>query len=304
MTVLVTGAAGFIGSHVCHALLDRGESVVAVDEMNDYYPVSLKYARRDRLEERPGLTFHRETVADVPDDLYGCGRVIHLAAWAGVRASTRDPIRYGEANIMGTLRLLDLAAKAGLPSLTYASSSSVKRIASVYGATKRACEDLAEAFAAIHGMGITGLRYHTVYGPWGRPDMAMWKFARAAVQGDPIDLYNGGDMTRDFSYVADVVQATLAANDNPAPAGVARAIDIGSGQERRLTDMVALVEKAVGRPVKRNLLPMQTGDVESSLSDLRAARELLGYEPTWSLERGIPEFVAWYLQHREAGGCP
>ena len=301
---LVTGAAGFIGSHVCEALLDRGDEVVGVDELNNYYPVSLKQARVARLVVRSGFEFVHEDINDLPPSLFGADRIIHLAAWAGVRNSTKDPIQYGEANIMGTLRLLDAATRLGLESFTYASSSSAKTIASIYGATKRACDDLAEGFAAVHGLACTGLRYHTVYGPWGRPDMALWKFVRAAVDGEPIDLYNNGDMGRDFSYVADVVRATILAHDNPAPPKEPRVIDIGRGHERRLLDLVALVEGCVGKEVRRNLMPMQVGDVPSSLADLAQARDLLGFEPQWDLEQGIPAFVEWYLEHRANGGCP
>lgn len=305
MSTLVTGAAGFIGSHVCEALAARGEEVLGLDEMNDYYPVSLKTHRLSRLRDLPGFRFVRHELgawAMGAGVLRGVDRIIHLAAWAGVRNSTAHPVLYGEANIMATLRLFEAARLAGIRSVVYASSSSSKRLASVYGATKRACEDLADAYGSLHGMTMTGLRYHTVYGPRGRPDMAMWKFARAIHAGEAIEVYNNGDMSRDFSFVSDIVDATILAHDRKAAPGDVRVFDVGSGRRRKLLDMIHLIEQAMGKTVERVMLPMQPGDVESTLADNGPARAAFGYQPSVDLEAGIPRFVAWYLEHRAAGG--
>lgn len=319
MTTLVTGAAGFIGYHVCQTLLARGEEVVGVDNVNDYYLVSLKEDRLRQLVEQPGFTFHRVNIADrealsaalADTRLDG---VIHLAAQAGVRYSLENPFAYVEANLVGHVAILELCRhRDELRHLVYASSSSVyggntklpfsedDRVdapVSLYAATKKADELLSHSYADLYGLPQTGLRFFTVYGPWGRPDMAMWLFTEAILAERPIKVFNHGDMQRDFTFIDDIVSGILAAYDR-APSGDTphRVYNIGNNQPEELLHMIELLEQCLGKTAERELLPMQTGDVKATYADLTAIGRDLGYRPTTPIDVGVPRFVEWYLDY-------
>lgn len=322
MTVLVTGAAGFIGFHVCRALLERGEAVVGVDNLDPYYDVGLKRARLARLP--PGGRF-RIITADVADraamtavfDAHrDVDRVVHLAAKAGVRHSLVEPDGYVDSNVRGQLVMLDLASRLDrLQHFVYASSSSVygantkvpfaagDRVdtpQSVYAVTKRAGELMAEAWVGLKGIRATGLRYFTVYGPWGRPDMAPHIFARSLLAGDPIRLYHFGKARRDLTYVDDIAAGTIAALDRPPPAAVHRVYNLGGSEAIELSRIVRLFEAATGRAAQVELVPAPPGDVMETWADVAATERDLGWRSTVPAEEGIPRFVAWY---REYYGC-
>jgi len=315
LTVLVTGAAGFIGAAVSHALLDRGDAVLGVDAMNDYYRPALKAARLARLEARDGFAFARLDIAD-HDALRaavagrGVGRIVHLAAQAGVRYSIEAPFAYARSNLDGQLSLLELARTLEPAHTVYASSSSVygantkipfaeddvvRDPASFYGATKIAGEHMASAYARLYGLPLTGLRFFTVYGEWGRPDMAYWIFTEKVLRGEPIQIFNGGRMGRDFTYVDDIVAGVLAALDRPAAgAPPHRVYNLGNDRPEELGDLVALVEQATGKTAEKEYLGMQKGDVERTWADISRARAELGYDPKTPLAEALPRFVDWY----------
>lgn len=319
MTTLVTGAAGFIGYHVCRALLARGEDVVGVDSVNDYYRISLKEDRLQQLTEQPGFTFHRLNIADsgtLTSTLADTriDGVIHLAAQAGVRYSLDNPFAYVEANLVGHMAILELCRhRDELKHLVYASSSSVyggntklpfseqDRVdapVSLYAATKKADELLSHSYADLYGLPQTGLRFFTVYGPWGRPDMAMWLFTEAILANRPIKVFNHGDMQRDFTFIDDIVAGVLAAYDHP-PSGAAphRVYNIGNNQPEELLHMIEVLEQCLGKKAERELLPMQTGDVKATYADLTAIERDLGYRPTTPIDVGVPRFVDWYRSY-------
>ena len=322
MTILVTGAAGFIGFHVCEALLARGERVLGVDSLNAYYDVRLKQARLALLEPHAGFAFARADVADreamaaaVAPERQSITRIVHLAAQAGVRHSLVDSYAYVQANVMGQVVLLELCRE--LPALehfAYASSSSVyggiaeapfstdARVdtpVSLYAATKRAGELIGHVYGHLHGVPATGLRFFTVYGPWGRPDMAYFLFTRAILEGRPITLFNQGRMKRDFTYIDDVVPAVLSVlNAPPAGSGVSHRIyNVGNNRPEALTDFVAQLERALGRKAVIEHAPMQPGDVEETWADISALQRDHGYAPRTTIAEGIPRFVAWYRAH-------
>jgi UDP-glucuronate 4-epimerase len=317
MSILLTGAAGFIGFHVAKALLARGDRVLGVDNLNDYYDVSLKEARVARLRASPNFDFARLDVADREGvlglverhrDLRG---VIHLAAQAGVRYSLENPFAYIEANVMGTLVMLEAARRIDrLTAITYASSSSVyganrkqpfsvedrvDQPVSLYAATKRSCELVAYTYSHLYGLPATGLRFFTVYGPWGRPDMAAYLFTRAILAGEPIKVFNEGRMARDFTYIDDIVAGTIAAYDRP-PAGQVphRVYNLGNHRPEKLLDFIAVLERALGRTATKVLLPLQPGDVPESFADIEDSRRDLGFEPKTTIEDGLARFVEWY----------
>jgi UDP-glucuronate 4-epimerase len=318
MTIVVTGVAGFIGYHVAAALLDRGEETVGIDNLNDYYAVSLKEARLARLQARPGFTFYRVDIGDraavdsVIDRHRDASGVIHLAAQAGVRYSLVNPYAYVDANVMGQVAMLEAARRLDrLASFVYASSSSVyggnekqpfavedrvDQPVSLYAATKRAGELIAHSYTHLYGLPLTGLRYFTVYGPWGRPDMAAYLFADAICAGRPIKVFNHGNLSRDFTYIDDIVAGTLAALDRPPAAGASRyrLYNLGNHRPERLLDFIAVLEQALGRTAIRELLPMQPGDVTSTYADIAAAERDLGFSASTPLSVGIPRFVEWY----------
>lgn len=316
-SVLVTGAAGFIGMHVCERLLDRGESVIGLDEFNAYYDPALKAARAARLEGRPGFRMVRADVADA-DALAQLvrservSRVVHLAAQAGVRYSIEQPFAYEHANLAGHLSVLEACRHAPeVEHLVYASSSSVygdrpregegfseddaaAEPVSLYAATKRACELMSFAYAKLYGFPQTGLRFFTVYGPWGRPDMAYYGFTQKILAGEPIEVFGQGRMARDFTYIDDIVDGVIGSLDKPPARNANRILNIGDSRPVGLMDMISTLERAVGREAQKVFLPMQPGDVTRTFADISKLRELTGYEPRVSLEAGIPRFVEWY----------
>jgi UDP-glucuronate 4-epimerase len=323
MTILVTGSAGFIGFHVARALLARGDSVVGIDNLNAYYDVNLKHARLAQLQGRPDFDFHRADIGDreaifaIVDQYPELTGVIHLAAQAGVRYSVENPFAYIDSNVMGQVVMLEAARRLPrLNSFVYASSSSVyggntKRPSSIddrvdtpislYAATKRAGELIAHSYCHLHGMTCTGLRFFTVYGPWGRPDMAAYLFTDAIMSGRPINVFNEGRMARDFTYVDDIVAGTIAALDRrPGAAGPGnrhRVYNLGNHRPEQLLNFIAVLEKALGRSALKQLLPMQPGDVPESFADIDASRRDLGFEPTTPIEVGLARFVDWYKSY-------
>mgnify|MGYP001809738242 CR=1 FL=1 len=324
MTIVVTGAAGFIGYHVAAALLDRGETVLGIDNFNDYYPVALKTARAARLEGRPGFRLIRGDIADqeqitalfasIGQELRG---VVHLAAQAGVRYSLLDPYTYIQSNVMGQVVLLEATRKcAKPPHFVYASSSSVyggnekmpfsidDRVdspVSVYAATKKMDELLGHTYAHLYDFPITGLRFFTVYGPWGRPDMAAYLFADAIAAGRPIQVFNHGRMQRDFTYIDDIVGGVLAALDHPPPTGGRqtshRVFNLGNNTPEDLVHFIHLIEAALGREAIMEMKPIQLGDVPATYADIEATRRELGFQPTTPIEVGIPRFIDWYKRY-------
>ena len=317
-TVLLTGAAGFVGYHVAEALLERGHRVIGIDSLTDYYPVELKRARLARLSGRAGFDFHKVDIADhvalkaVPGAM-DAGVVIHLAAQAGVRYSIDNPFAYGHANLQGHLSVLELVRHhPGKPRLVYASSSSVygantkvpfaetDRVdhpVSLYAATKRSCELISESYSRLYQMEQVGLRFFTVYGPWGRPDMAYWTFTRDVVEGRPIQVFNNGQMQRDFTWISDIVAGVVSvALDNPrVPAeSLHRIYNIGNNRSVALGRFIEIIEEAVGRKAEKIMLPMQQGDVHATYANIDALARDHGFAPSTTLEEGIPRFVEWY----------
>ncbi|MDO9489987.1 MAG: GDP-mannose 4,6-dehydratase [Sphingomonadaceae bacterium] len=328
MTVLVTGAAGFIGYHVAQRLLARGERVIGLDNLNDYYSVQLK---RDRLaelrREHPGFDLVEADFADNAAltralDGLGIDRIVHLGAQAGVRYSITHPHAYVQSNLVGHLNLIEFARHAGARHLVYASSSSVygsnKKLPfavedrvdhpiSLYAATKKADELMSETYSHLYRLPQPGLRFFTVYGPWGRPDMAMWLFTDAVLKGLPIKVFNGGDMRRDFTFVDDIVTGVVACLDNPPPddgqpkaggsVGPHRVYNIGNHRSEELMRMIGLIEAATGREAVKEFLPMQDGDVQDTFADITAIQQDLGFEPTTSIDQGVPRFVDWFRRY-------
>jgi UDP-glucuronate 4-epimerase len=321
MTIFLTGVAGFIGSHVAAALLARGEEVVGIDNLNDYYSVDLKRARLRRMTDNPDFRFIQADVADrvsIRDALETAGDkvtgIVHLAAQAGVRYSLENPYAYAEANVMGQVVMLEAARGLDrLDHFVYASSSSVygantklpfstddpvDHPVSLYAATKRAGELISFSYSHIHKLPVTGLRFFTVYGPWGRPDMAAYLFCDAIMAERPIRVFNEGRMERDFTYIDDVVAGVIAALDRPPPAdplGVRSAVyNLGNHRSENLLHFISVIEEALGRTAQKALEPMQPGDVPATYADIAASRRDLGFEPATPIEIGIPKFVAWY----------
>ena len=329
MKMLVTGAAGFIGFHVSERLLAAGHQVVGIDNLNDYYDVRLKQARLDRLTPHPQFRFEKMDLADraAIAALFareGFDRVIHLGAQAGVRYSLDNPHAYADANLVGHLNILEGCRHHQVGHLLYASSSSVYGLnrktpfstddsvdhpVSLYAATKKANELMSHSYAHLYGLPVTGLRFFTVYGPWGRPDMALFKFTKAILEGQPIDVYNFGDMLRDFTYIDDIAEAVVRLSDvipqpNPAwtvetgtPADSSapyRVYNIGNSQPVKLTTFIGELETALGVKAQMNLLPLQPGDVLETSADTSALEAAIGFKPSTELAHGLARFVAWY----------
>ncbi len=318
MRVLVTGAAGFIGFHVAQALLARGDSVVGIDNLNAYYDVTLKQARLDLLSAHPHFSFLHTTIADkdaiLPLASTGLTHIVHLAAQAGVRYALENPFAYGESNLMGQLAMLELArAVPHLQHFVYASSSSVyggnqkipfaitdpvAQPLSLYAATKAAGELMAHSAAHLHRIPTTGLRFFTVYGPWGRPDMAAYLFAKQISAGLPIKVFNHGQMRRDFTYIEDIVGGILAALDRPPPDhGTVPPValyNLGNSKSEPLLHFIHVLEDSLGQKAILDLQPMQKGDVPETFADITASTQDLGFRPTIDIETGIPRFVAWF----------
>lgn len=320
--LLVTGAAGFIGHALSTLALDAGAPVVGLDNLCPYYDPALKAARLDDLQARPGFRFVRADLADrdacrAAFEEIRPRLVAHLAAQAGVRHSIDDPAAYVDANLVGFANVLEACRRGDVAHLVYASSSSVyggnrklpfavgdpvDRPVSFYAATKRANELMAHAYSHLYGLPTTGLRFFTVYGPWGRPDMAYWKFAEAICDGRPIDVYNEGRMARDFTYVDDAASAVARLIPRPPvgsrDAAPFRIFNIGNTRRETLTDMIGMLEEALGRSAEKRMLPMQPGDVVETWADVTELEREIGYRPATSLRDGLARFVAWYLAWR------
>ena len=317
--ILVTGAAGFIGMHVAERLLDRGEQVIGVDVFNDYYDPRLKSARAARLEGLDGFKMVRADIADhaqmralVSDA--GVKRIVHLAAQAGVRYSLENPFAYERSNLAGHLSMLEAARHNGVTHLVYASSSSVYgdrplegsgfreddptvNPVSLYAATKRSCELMSQSYAKLYGFPQSGLRFFTVYGPWGRPDMAYFSFTQKIVRGEPIEVYGEGKMARDFTYIDDIVDGVVAVLDRPPARGVHEVYNIGDSQPVGLMEMISTLETALGVSANKIMRPMQPGDVTATYADISKLNALCGYQPKVPLKIGLEKFVAWWRQY-------
>jgi len=325
MTTIVTGAAGFIGFSVSRRLLERGETIVGIDNVNDYYDPQLKRDRLAQLAEY-GERFRLLEIDFADHDALSAGarrldfdRIVHLGAQAGVRYSIENPRAYVQSNLVGHLNMMELARHRGSRHFVYASSSSVyggndtlpfrveDRVdhpLSLYAATKKADELMSETYAHLYRLPQTGLRFFTVYGPWGRPDMAMWLFTKAIFEGRPIDVFGEGNMRRDFTYIDDIVSGVVACLDNPPPddgqekaggsRGPHRLYNFGNHRSEELTRMIGLIERACGRTADKRLLPMQPGDVRDTYADISAIQRDLGFEPRTTIDEGVPRFVDWY----------
>ena len=322
--ILVTGAAGFIGAHVCQSLLARGDRVIGLDNLNPYYDPKLKEARLAALTGKApagAFAFHRLDLADHEGVLAlmaahpDIDRVVHLGAQAGVRWSLEAPFAYTAANVTGHLSILEgvRRSEGRIGHTVYASTSSVygsrsdgepfretdraERPASLYAATKLAGEMMSKSYTDLYGLAQTGLRFFTVYGPWGRPDMAYWLFTDAMLKGRPIQLFNEGRMMRDFTYVDDIVTGIIAALDHAPPAGAHRTYNIGNSRPEQLLDLVAFLEEALGVKAERVLKPMQPGDVPGTFADVSAMKRDFGWEPTTDLRTGLGRFVTWWRSY-------
>ncbi len=332
MKVLVTGAAGFIGSHTAQRLLERGDEVLGVDNLNNYYDVTLKEARVARLRAHPAFRLERLDIAD-RDGMAALfareqpARVVHLAAQAGVRYSIDNPHAYTDSNVTGFLNILEGSRHNGVEHLVFASTSSVygantmqpfsehqnvDHPVSLYAATKKANELMAHTYAHLFGVRTTGLRFFTVYGPWGRPDMALFKFTRGILAGEAIPVFNNGQMIRDFTYVDDIVEGVVRTLDHPAqpdpewngddpdPAtsdAPYRVYNIGNNQPVLLLDCIAMLEEELGRKAKMEFLPIQPGDVVSTMADVSELERAVGFRPSTPLRTGIARFVSWYREY-------
>ena len=313
--ILVTGVAGFIGAAVCHALLARGDSVLGIDNLSDYYDVGLKEARLAQLVPAKNFSFRKADIAD-KDAMMALASadlaaIVHLAAQPGVRYSLENPFAYVTANVMGQAVMLEMArALPNLRHFVYASSSSVygankktpfavgdavEHPNSLYAATKRADELFAHTYAHLYGIRCTGLRFFTVYGPWGRPDMAPMLFAKAITANQPIKVFNHGEMWRDFTYIDDIVAGVLRALDRPATGSPPHALyNLGNNKSEKLTDFIAEIEKALSKKAEKIMAPMQPGDVPATYADIDASQRDLGFAPTTPISVGIPKFIAWF----------
>jgi UDP-glucuronate 4-epimerase len=319
VTILVTGAAGFVGYHVSQALLERGERVIGVDNLNAYYDPALKTARLDRLKQSSGFTFHHIELSDASallqlahheSDITG---VLHFAAQAGVRYSMTNPAAFADSNVLGHVSVLEFARRLPrLKHLVYASSSSVygrntqlpfretdrvDQPGSFYAVTKRAGELTSSTYSHLYGIPQTGLRFFTVYGPWGRPDMAYYSFARAISRGEDVTLYEGDALARDFTYIADVVTGVLAVFEKPPAPGEARVLNIGNHRPESVRYLVQLLERELGRSAKLRLLPRPDADVETTWACIDALHALTGWRPSTALEDGVSRFVSWFRQY-------
>ena len=318
MKILLTGAAGFIGMHAAKALLTRGDEIYGVDNLNDYYEVSLKEARLRQLASFPNFHFERLDIADrvkLPELFRSCAprRVLHLAAQAGVRYSLKNPNAYIDSNLVGFGNILEACRHNNVEHLAYASSSSVYGAntkqpfsvednvdcpVSLYAATKRANELMAYVYAHLFRLPATGLRFFTVYGPWGRPDMAIFSFTKAILEDRPIDVYNHGEMKRDFTYVDDIVEGVVRVLDSvPGGDPPHKVYNIGNNHPVQLLDFIAVLEKCLGKKAQRRLLPMQPGDVPATFADVDDLMRDVGFRPDTPIEEGIRRFTSWYREH-------
>lgn len=331
--IFITGTAGFIGYHLADLLLAEGHVVHGLDGLTDYYDVGLKQRRHQMLAQRPGFTARHamledQTAVDAAMDACAPEVIVHLAAQAGVRYSLENPRAYLDANVIGTFNVMEAARRHGVRHLLMASTSSVYGAntempyaetmkadsqMTIYAATKKAAESMGHAYAHLHDLPTTMFRFFTVYGPWGRPDMAYFKFVTAILEGRPIDIYNHGEMYRDFTYVGDLVRAIrllideaperparpemIAEGDSLSPVAPYRVVNIGNSQKIRLTDFIAAIEAALGQPARRNMMPMQPGDVPATWADAGLLERLTGYRPQTDIREGLARFVAWYRDY-------
>ncbi|MCF8129696.1 MAG: GDP-mannose 4,6-dehydratase [Deltaproteobacteria bacterium] len=313
-TILVTGSAGFIGFHLSGKLLDAGYNVVGIDNLNPYYDVGLKKARLDLLNFHDNFCFIEGDIQEMSAlkklfKEHDISRICNLAAQAGVRHSLKDPFSYQKSNIEGFLNLLEMAREVQVENFVYASSSSVygknknnpyrveDRVdnpISLYAATKKANELMAHAYSHLYGIPCTGLRFFTVYGPWGRPDMALFLFTDAILHDRPINVFNYGDMRRDFTYIDDIVAGTVSAIEKPAPYEI---LNLGNSDSTSLMDFIGAIESELGKKAEKNMLPMQPGDVAETSADITKSREILGFSPKTPLKKGIRAFIAWYREY-------
>ncbi|USG62857.1 NAD-dependent epimerase/dehydratase family protein [Sneathiella marina] len=325
MTVLVTGAAGFIGMHVSMALLDAGEHVVGIDNLSAYYDVQLKQARLDELRKYEAFSFLKldlsegESIVPALAEIPNITKVVHLAAQAGVRYSLEHPFDYTQTNVTGFLAILEYCRQLDkLEHLVFASSSSVyggntelpysvdqsvDKPVSLYAATKKANELMAHSYAHLYGIPLTGLRFFTVYGPWGRPDMAYWTFTEKMLQGEPLPIFNRGEMKRDFTYIDDIANGVLAVLAAPpvnnSEAAPYRIYNIGNHRSEPLLNLVSTLEASLKVKANLKMMPMQSGDVKETFADIDPIRRDVGYEPATSLQEGIPKFVEWYKSYKK-----
>lgn len=332
MKILVTGAAGFIGNSLSLRLTERGDHVVGIDNLNDYYDVTLKKARLNRLAGQSGFQFVKLDLEDRPGmaglfEEHRFDAVMNLAAQAGVRYSIENPHAYVDSNLVGFGNILEGCRQTGVKHLVYASTSSVygantrqpfsehdscNHQVSLYAATKKANEAMAHSYAHLYGLACTGLRFFTVYGPWGRPDMALFKFTKGILAGEPIPVFNHGEMVRDFTYIDDIVEGVVRTIDTPPTGNTAwsgaepdpatsyapwRLFNIGNNQSVELMRYIEVLERCLGKKAKLDLLPMQPGDVPSTLADSSALMDCVGFKPSTTIEEGIRAFVDWYRDY-------
>jgi UDP-glucuronate 4-epimerase len=314
MKTLVTGAAGFIGFHVARALLERGQEVIGIDNLNPYYDISLKRGRLELITPNPLFTFYHGDINNLATletifANHAIDRICNLAAQAGVRHSIKNPFIYEESNLKGFLNLLELARHSPVRNFVFASSSSVygnnRKLPfsiddtvdtpiSLYAATKKANELMAHAYSHLFDIPLTGLRYFTVYGPWGRPDMALFLFTEAIINGRPIEIYNFGKMKRDFTYIDDIVEGTIAALDNPFKYEI---FNLGNSKSVELMTLIEIIEEELGIVAKKRFLPLQPGDVPETYADIEKTKRLLGFSPKTSIRSGIRSFLSWYRRY-------
>jgi len=308
-TILVTGSAGFIGFHTSKRLLERGDKIVGIDNLNDYYDVSLKKARLKELEKFKNFKFYKQDVSEGIKIDEKIDEICHLAAQAGVRYSIENPLAYEKTNMLGTLQVFEFARHNNIPSVIYASSSSVygnnkdapfnekmqlDKPISLYAATKKANELYAYTYHYLYGINMTGLRFFTVYGPWGRPDMALFKFTKNILEDKQIDVYNSGKMKRDFTYIDDIVQGIILALDKESKFEI---FNLARGKTIELIDFIKAIENSIGKVADKNMMPMQAGDVLLTSGDITHAREILEYSPKVSIKEGVESFVCWYKKY-------
>ena len=312
--ILITGAAGFIGYHLCKSLLEDGYKVLGIDNLNDYYDTNLKQARLDQLKHFKSFTFNKVDMADRESlttsfQSFNPKKIVNLAAQPGVRYSMENPYKYMESNLVGFLNIIELCRNNEVKSFIYASSSSVyggnKKMPfsvedrvhqplALYGATKRANELIAHSYSHLYGLRTTGLRYFTVYGPWYRPDMAIFIFTQKIMAGKPIPVFNNGNMKRDFTYIDDVIKGTRSAIEKNYKCEI---FNLGNSKSESLMDLIGIIEKNLGKKAQIEYLPMQPGDVKESLADIKKSTEKLGYKPITTINKGIPQFIKWYKEY-------
>ena len=312
--ILITGAAGFIGYHLCKSLLEDGYEVLGIDNLNDYYDTNLKQARLEQLKQFKSFLFNKVDIADRESltksfQSFNPQKIVNLAAQPGVRYSIENPYNYMDSNLVGFLNIIELCRNNKVKNFIYASSSSiygankkmpysvddrVNQPVSLYGATKRANELIAYSYSHLYDLCTTGLRYFTVYGPWYRPDMAMFIFTQKIIDGKPISVFNNGNMKRDFTYIDDIIRGTRSAIEKNYKCEI---FNLGNSKSESLMELIDIIEKNLGKKAQIEYLPMQPGDVKESLADIKKSTEKLGYKPITTINKGIPQFIKWYKEY-------